>query len=228
MAKSEATTSPTDIFDLQAIAAERRVNIVRVAAIVVFYLVHFLRVNGPRFSELFPSLNLNFGSQVPMVVHVCVSVLCFGWLMQCVLVYQHTNRDRISDWLGVYVTLGDLGWLTALLCMSTGPASPMVSGYFLIIMLTGIRFDLRLTRIATVAAGLSYLFLLGAARWPFGLLREIKLESVSRFHQIVTVVSIVLAGIIVGQIVRHAYQIGRRTVADLDLDSTKTEEAGHE
>ena len=117
------------------------------------------------------------------------------------------SQHRVPGWVAITTTLGDLGCLTAVLCLSTGPAGPMVAGYFLIIMLSGVRFDLRLVRITTVCAALFYLVLLGVARWPFGIAKEIGLETVPRYHQLMILVAIIFSGVIVGQIVRHAYLI---------------------
>jgi hypothetical protein len=105
------------------------------------------------------------------------------------------------------VTLGDLAWLTALLTLSTGPRSAMVAGYFLILIATGLRFDLRLVRWSTVAAIVAYLTLLGAAKWPSGLLKDVALESVPRHHQLMVLLALLFSGILIGQIVRHGYAI---------------------
>ena len=86
----------------------------------------------------------------------------------------------------------------------------MVVGYFLIIMLAGLRFDLRLVRMTTIATIVAYLGLLGAVKWPIGLMKEIAIESVPRYHQVMFVVALMFAGIITGQTVRHAYAISRR------------------
>lgn len=216
MAKNSESPPDLSVFDLQTISAERRVNFLRIAAIAVFYLIHVVRVTVPKFNELFPSLAFEMGSTVPHQVHISVSVLCLGWLLQCFLVHYQLNQRVISPYFGIYVTLGDLAWLTALLCLSSGATSAMVAGYLLIIMLAGMRFDLRLIRITTIAAGLCYLFLLGATRWPVGLLKEIELGTVSRFHQVMTLVAIVLSGFIMGQVVRHAYLIGRMAMENLE------------
>jgi hypothetical protein len=83
----------------------------------------------------------------------------------------------------------------------------MVAGYFLILIATGLRFDLRLVRRATACSIVAYLVLLGAAKWPRGLLMEVALDSVPRHHQVMVVLALLFAGIFIGQTVRHGYAI---------------------
>ena len=195
--------------DLQAVDAEQRVNLVRISAIAGFYLIHLWHVASPSLGDnAAGALGFEAGQSVPASVHLSITILSLGWLMQAFAVHLMIAQRRVSNSLVTAVTLGDFSWLTAILCLSSGPAGPMVAGYFLIIMLSGVRFNLRLVRISTVAAAVSYVVLLGVTRWPFGIVKEIGLESVPRYHQLMMLVAIILSGIIVGQIVRHAYQIG--------------------
>ena len=205
-----ADNSETQVstIDLQAVDAEQRVNLIRISAIASFYLIHLWHVSVPSLSEgTAGMLGLEAGQSVPAGVHLSVTLLCLGWLMQAFAVHLMIAQRRVSNGLVTAVTVGDFAWLTAILCLSSGPAGPMVSGYFLILMLTGVRFNLRLVRVATVVAALSYLVLLGVTRWPFGIVEEIGLKTIPRYHQVMMLVAIILAGVIVGQIVRHAYLI---------------------
>ncbi len=137
--------------DWQAIDAEQRVNLIRISAIAGFYLIHLWHVASPVLGAATASvLGFEAGNAVPANVHLSVTLLCLGWLMQSFAVHLMIAQRRVSNGLVTAVTLGDLGWLTAILCLSSGPAGPMVAGYFLIIILTGLRFDLRLVRITTV------------------------------------------------------------------------------
>lgn len=199
--------------DWRALDAEARVNLVRIAAIAGFYAVHLLHVYGPDWnSSLTTAIGFDSTTRVANLVHVSVTALVLGWLMQAFGVHFLLQQQRLIVGSITATTLGDLFWLTAILCLSTGPAGPMVAGYFLIIMLAGLRFDLRLVRITTIAAIVSYLVLLGVVKWPIGLMKEIAIESVPRHHQIMIVVALLFAGIITGQTVRHAYAIARRIV----------------
>jgi hypothetical protein len=194
--------------DLRLIDAEQRVNLIRISAIACFYLIHLWHVSAPGLSETMSNaIGFDADKTVSANVHLAVTVLCFGWLMQAFAVHLMIAQRRMNTWFVTVTTLGDLAWLTAILCLSSGPAGPLVAGYFLIIMLTGLRFDLRLVRITTVVAMMAYLVLLGVARWPFGIVKEIGLETVPRYHQFMILVALLISGVIVGQIVRRAYLI---------------------
>ena len=209
-AMDHADSSETQVstIDLQAVDAEQRVNLIRISAIASFYLIHLWHMSVPSLSEgTAGMLGLEAGQSVPAGVHLSVTLLCLGWLMQAFAVHLMIAHRRVSNGLVTAVTVGDFVWLTAILCLSSGPAGPMVSGYFLILMLTGVRFNLRLVRVATVVAAFSYLVLLGVTRWPLGIVEEIGLKTVPRYHQVMILVAIILSGVIVGQIVRHAYLI---------------------
>ena len=127
--------------------------------------------------------------------------------MVAFIVHFLVDQRKVSDRLTLWSTLADIALLTAILSVSSGPAGPMVAGYFLILMLTGLRFNLRLVRIATVAAAIGYLTVLAVSRWPQGILENNELTTVPRYHQVMILVAIIISGVIMGQIVRHAYAV---------------------
>jgi hypothetical protein len=90
------------------------------------------------------------------------------------------------------------------LAISTGPRSPLVVGYFLVIAMSALRFHLPLVRIAAAATILGYVCLLGIAKWPdwFGRAAETDL-MVPRYEEMVVIAGLALTGIIVGQVVRR-------------------------
>jgi hypothetical protein len=93
--------------------------------------------------------------------------------------------------------------LTTIAMVAHGPRSAVVYGYFLIVALAGLRFQLRLVWFATLGAMLAYLVLLGYARWwvPDALRSEM---TVPRYQQLLFLASLALLGAMVGQIVRRA------------------------
>lgn len=194
------------IDDWQAVDAERRVNLIRISAITGFYLIHLWHVSASNLGESASAIiGFDVNKPVSSSVHLSVTVLCLGWLMQALAVHLMVAQRRVPEWFVTLGTLGDIVWLTAALCFSSGPGGPMVAGYFLIIMLSGVRFNLRLVRITTVGAILGYLVLLGVARWPVGIIKEIGIETVPRYHQVMVLVAILFSGVIIGQIVRRAW-----------------------
>jgi hypothetical protein len=185
------------------VAADVRGNVVRMIAIAGFYGVHLLNVYWPGFQQS-TTESVAGVAELPVsaTVHLSVSVLVFAWLMQAMGVHLSAMTQPLTRGLALAVVCGDVLWLTAALCLSTGAAGPLVAGYFLIIALAALRLDLWLIRWATVAAVAGYVFVLGATRWPVGLLKEIEVSSVPRYHQLMTIVALVLMGILIGQIVR--------------------------
>lgn len=80
-----------------------------------------------------------------------------------------------------------------MLLVADSPRSPLIIGYFLIIILATLRFNLPLIRFAAAVSILGYLFLLGYARWFTN--REI---NVPRYHQIIVLLALVLTGVVLG------------------------------
>lgn len=194
--------------DWLPLAADVRGNVVRLVAILGFYVIHLLNVYLPQLgtSSVRSAVGLE-GPGVSKNIHLLVSVIVFAWLMQSLGVHLASMTKPFTRKLALAVIVGDVIWLTAALCVSTGATGPMVVGYFLIIGLSALRLDLWLIRYATIATILGYLFLLGSSRWPQGILKEIQIESVPRYHQLMTIVALVLMGVVVGQVVRLGWGI---------------------
>lgn len=190
--ENSGTDKPQRVGQWLPVAADVRGNVVRMIAIAGFYGVHLMNVSIAGVAEL----------PVSATVHLSVSVLVFAWLMQAMGVHLSAMTQPLTRGLALAVVCGDVLWLTAALCLSTGAAGPLVTGYFLIIALAALRLDLWLIRWATVATVIGYVFVLGATKWPVGLLKEIEVESVPRYHQLMTIVALVLMGVLIGQIVR--------------------------
>ena len=99
-------------------------------------------------------------------------------------------------------TACDLALLTALAALGGGPNSPLVFGYFLIIAMAALRFRLRLVWFATLAGMLGYMLLVGledakTSRWFDAD------HTVPPATQLLTLLSLGLTGIIIGQVVRR-------------------------
>lgn len=189
-------------------AADSRANLVRIAAIACFYAVHLLNVFLPAWGWKELAGGLGLGQHpVPPMAHLCVSVIVFAWLAQAAAVHAALAIGCIPERAALAVVLGDVLWLSAVLGCSTGPAGPMVAGYSLIVVLAGLRLNLWLVRWGTVAAVAGYLGVLGAARWPVGVLQQLDIDTVPRWHQMMTLLAIVFTGTAVGQTVRLAWGV---------------------
>ena len=189
----------------RAVAAELRVNLIRIISISAFYLIHLWNYLAPNLGTAVSGF-IGLGDvAVSGPRHIAVTTLCLAWLMVAFIVHFLIDQRKASDRLTLWSTLADIVLLTAILSVSSGPAGPMVAGYFLILMLTGLRFNLRLVRNATVAAVIGYLAVLAVSRWPMGVLEKNEMANVPRYHQAMILVAIIISGVIMGQIVRHAY-----------------------
>lgn len=174
----------------QAYEGEARANLLRIMGIALFYIVELANYHG---------LRLGWFDMPPVVdkaFHQSVTALAVAWtLMSLGVLYCLTHR--IFPWMLKYVTTGlDVLLLTVILMVADGPKSPLVVGYFLIIALALLRFDLSLIRFSTGAAVVGYLSLTGYARWW-----EVELR-LPRYHQAIMLLAIALAGVISGQAIR--------------------------
>lgn len=189
-------------------AAEMRANMVRCLAIGIFYVVYALhRVAGSVDSGLLHALGFDAGLHAPMDVHIAITCIMLAWVMLAFWIHHLLVRQVFPDWLKYVSTVGDIALLSLTLVLTSGASSPMVAGYFLVLMMTALRLDLRLVRWTTVASLVGYLVVLGCSKWPIGLSKTYELPTVPRYHQMIMLSAILLAGILAGQWVRQARQL---------------------
>ena len=183
----------------QEYEGEGRANLLRIIGIGSFYIVHLMNYHGWRIGVL----RLAEQGDVSREFHVQVTLLAVAWTMLAVGTLLCLKQRIFPRWLKLFSTSSDLVLLTAILYVSNGPRSPLVVGYFLLIVLATLRFSLPLVRLATVGSMLGYICLLGCAKWPktFGK-GEVDI-SVPRYEQLIVLVALGLTGIILGQVVRR-------------------------
>lgn len=189
---------------------EERANLLRFVGIAAFYAVELMNYHG-----------LNLGVfQMPKVEHVdrdfhiAVTALAVAWTLVGLGVLVCLRNQVFPAALKFISTGCDVVLLTAILIVADGAKSPMVVGYFLLIALSALRFNLNLVRFATVGSMAGYLVLSGYARWfsqrPFD---EI---GVPRYHQLIMLLALALTGIVLGQIVRKVYGMAREYAERVD------------
>ena len=171
---------------------EARANLLRVAGIAAFYLVELANYRG---------LDLGF-FRLPKVVgreyHLAVTAVAVAWTMMALAVHLCLTRRVFPSALKYASTIGDILFLTCVLAVSNGSASPLISGYFAIAALTTLRFSLPLVQLATFGGMASYLVLIGYAKW-FGP----ETMRVPRYYQILFLLALGFTGIILGQSLRR-------------------------
>lgn len=175
----------------QEFEGESRANLLRVLGIAAFYLVELVNYHG---------LNLGF-LEMPKVAgvdrgfHLAVTALAGAWAVTGWGVLT-LLRARVFPTALKFASTGlDLAFLTAILLIADGPQSPLLAVYFLVILLSALRFNLPLVRFATAGAILSYTVLLGNAAWFRIALR------VPRYHQVTFILALTLAGIVLAQLI---------------------------
>ncbi len=192
---------------------EARSNLLRIIAVAAFYCVELANYRGFRlgFFEM-PRLET-----VDRPFHLAVTALAVAWTMTALAVHLCLAGRVFPASLKFLSTGADIVLLTCILCVSNGPRSPLVVGYFLIVALAALRFSLPLVRFATVGSMLGYLVVLGYAKW-FAV-RDMK---VPRYHEVMFLLALGLTGITIGQVIRAVRSIaidyGARRAAETGRD----------
>jgi hypothetical protein len=172
---------------------EARANLLRIAGIGIFYLIELLDYHGLRLGTI----------EIPAIVskpfHQVITGLALAWALTGMAVLICLKHQIFPAGLKYATTAADLVFLTLILLAASGPQSPLVIGYFLIIVLATLRFSLGLIRFAAAGAVAGYLIILGHGRW----FRDPPL-TVPRHHQLILVAGLALTGIILGQVIRRA------------------------
>lgn len=191
--------------------AELRVNVLRIIAVGLFYLVHLAHYHAADGASWLAFLQMDGGTKISPNRHLAITAVAVAWTMWAFAVHFLLQDRVFPRRLPVVSIVIDSTLLTAILTLSNGAASPLVAGYFLIIIMAGLRLNLGWIWLATGSAMAGYLFVLGCTKWPRGLLLEQPLPHVPRYHQVMVILALVLAGLVVGQSVRHI----RRVVNDI-------------
>jgi len=187
---------------------EARANLLRIIAVGAFYGVQLVQ----RFWLAQPTAESTAFHQRATAVAVAWTLVALAVLLAL--------RLRIFPAALKYVsTTCDLLLLTALASLAAGPGSPLVLAYFLIIALAALRFNLGLVWFTTLGAMAGYWLLVGledakTSRWFDAQ------HAVPPVTQLITLLSLGLTGIVIGQVVRRV-----RSLADGYADRLATTKA---
>lgn len=177
----------------QEFEGESRANLLRIVAIFLFYLVEL----GNYYGLDFGPIQIAKVEGVDLDFHRAMTATAVGWTMVS-LGALVCLRKRFFPASLKYVTTGcDLLFLTLALLIADGPRSPLTDGFFLLIALAALRFSLPLVRFATVGSVAAYLVLIGNAYY---FRTELK---VPRYHEFLFLISVIVLGVLCGQIVRR-------------------------
>jgi membrane-bound ClpP family serine protease len=193
----------------QEVEGEARANLLRIVAIGVFYSIELIASSG------YAPTWLQLGPAVAPQAHQVITAVAVAWTLLALGVHVLLREQIFPPALKYITTAGDILLLTLILMVAYGPRSAMVVGYFLIIVLSGLRFQLRLVWCATVGTLAAYLFLLGYAKW-FAPAASRSEMLVPRYHQLVMLTALALTGIMLGQILRRVKSLAADYAARLD------------
>jgi hypothetical protein len=201
----------------QAYEAEARANLLRIIAIGAFYVVHLwsyfsAQVQLPQANFL----QLAAPGEINEQFHTAVTLLAAVWTMLALGVLLVLQQRIFPHWLPYFSTTCDIALLTSVICLGSVARSPLVVGYFLILVLGTLRLSLPVIWFTTVGCAMAYLCVLGCAKWPdmFGMAVLVAGHTadfrVPRYHQVIVLLSIFLAGVMLGQIVRRVRRLAER------------------
>ena len=177
----------------QEYRGELRANLVRLAGIAVFYAVELASYRGVHLGPL--QLEATRDART----HDALTALAVAWTTLALAIHLALWRRYFPRALP-YVSTGlDLALLTMLLVLVDGPRSPAVTVYFLILALATLRFRLPLVWCATAGALLSY----GVVLWYVRYWAPAPERIIPRYAQVLFAVSLVLCGVIQGQLIRQ-------------------------
>lgn len=185
----------------QEYEGEARSNLLRVVAVGGFYAVQLL------------SFGLLANSPTPADISFQRSItwICAGWLFVALAILIAQQRRFFPPMLKYISVSADLLLLTAACSLGSGPTSPLVFVYFLIVSMAALRFSLTLVRATTLGAMACYIFLLGQAdaNWFDSS------HTTPVVNQLVILLSLGLCGIILGQMIRRVRWMANRFATNL-------------
>ncbi|MFT5527704.1 MAG: hypothetical protein ACI9HK_005688 [Pirellulaceae bacterium] len=193
----------------QEFGGETRACLMRILAITGFYcaqLIHYMSLTVPNDPE--------------QRFHRYVTMVAAAWAFAAVSTLLCLRKQFFPSYLPFVTTIIDLGLLTMLAALGSGPNSPLTRVYFLIIVLSAIRFNLPLIWCATIGSLAGYMSLVGLAddTWfdPN--------HAVPPIEQLVTVLALGLTGLFIGQIIRRvpqlAFEFERRMNSKREMDAS--------
>lgn len=183
----------TDMQRLEGWVGESRVNLIRLAAILLFYSHHLINV------IFFPAT-----LDLPANYHALVTLLVFSWALVVVLLHLCLSRRWNPPFLKYVVTLWDIVFITLILLLGQDTRSMLPVLFFLVIVAAALRLSLRLVYVASLASIAAFLFYLGHFRYWQQLPEEQMLE---RPQQIIVILTLAATGFLAGQVVRQAQRL---------------------
>lgn len=198
----------------QEYAGEVRANLLRIAGVGGFYVIELLNYYGLHLGPL------DLPASVDLEFHQTVTAIVVAWTMMSLATLLCLQLRIFPPWLKYATTLGDVLLLSLTLVIADGPRSPLIVGYFLIIVLAALRIQLPLVWCATMSTMIGYLVI----AWRASLRHSLDLVpdlSVPGYYQLIVLLALLLTGVVLGQIIRRV-----RAMADDLLRRVEAQSGG--
>lgn len=170
-------------FSAEERSGERKINRIRLAAIAVFFL-----------NELF---NFHVLGVVEPRLHIRAVLLLLAWEGYAAAVWRRVNRKGVyARWMK-YVSIGaDSLFLTFILVLVEGNNGPLVPMYYILIILSALRYSRRAILAAAGSSAAGY-----AAVWYYSFGNP-RLVPISAYVAVLQMLIMVLMGVFAGYVVR--------------------------
>jgi len=172
----------------QEYEGEARANLVRVLAVIAFYVVQLVHFYG--YSDRGPE---------EAAFHQKATAIAAAWTILSVAVLFCLRAHVFPAVLKYVSTACDLVLLTALIALAAGPQSALVRAFPVVIALAALRFSLGLVWFTTLGSMAGYMALVGLRDNVWFDARH----AVPPPEQLLTLLCFGLTGIIVGQVIRR-------------------------
>ena len=180
-----------------AIEGEMVVNLIRILAITVFYVIELINFHGLHWGWL----EIARVESLDLRLHKILTGICVAWGFSSLGVWYSLKSRLFKPVLSYFVSGLDILLLTFVLLVADGPRSPLTVLYFLILAMIALRFDILLLRLGAVAASVSYLAIIADAKY-----HRSNLE-VPHYYIWINLIAFALITLVLGQILRKISQV---------------------
>ncbi len=186
---------------IESWAGEIRVNRLRLAAIIVFYVRHLIDI------YVNPA-NRTFSGRY----HLWVTLIVLAWAGLVLWLHWALSQRRMGEKLKFISVIWDLAMVTLLGIVARGPQTPLMLLFFIVIASAPLRLSLRLVWVATLGAMAGYAIVLAYyAWWLIGWDKYYSTPElrIPRSSEAIWILSMGVAGLLAGQVVRQMRRICR-------------------
>ncbi len=185
---------------------EVRVNAFRLLAILVFYGLHLLNYWGVIPGASSADELWQMAERPSATFHLQATLIAAAWTLTAIAVHVMLISRRFPRWLPTVTVTVDVVLLTLVLCIASGPKSPLVVGYLIIQTLAALRCDQKLLRVTTIMSLVGYVVVLGRARFPEWMpdhgVNSVDLR-IPRYAQLMFIATLLFVGAILQQLLQR-------------------------